>query len=61
MLHASFLQLHLKYSVGILEATVTVEQRLCIRIRQECLFKGIKHQFVVVSLTYYPGDNGTVI
>ena len=55
--HPSLNKLVVKCPVGILKASVTVEQGMCIRIGLNCLVKGLENQWIVVALTEHIGHN----
>ena len=59
--HTSIDQPLVEVSVGILKPTVTVEDRMCIRIVLDCLCKSVEHKFVVVCITNHKGNNTSVI
>ena len=58
--HAGLLQLVVKSPVGILEASVTVEQRMGIRIRLDSLVKGLVDKRIVISLAEHIGHDTPV-
>ena len=47
-------------SAGVLESTVAVEQRVCIRIFQNSFIKRVKIQLVVISVTNNIADDSPV-
>ena len=49
-----------KCPVGILKASVAVEQGMCIRIGSSCLVKGLKNQWIVVALTELVRHNSPI-
>lgn len=51
LLHPLFVQFLLEGFACILESTITVEQRMCIRILLNYKIKGFKHKLVVIALT----------
>ena len=59
--HASIDQPLVEVSVGILKSTVTVEDRMRIRISLDCLCKSVEHKFVVVCIPNHKGNNTSVI
>lgn len=59
--HASIDQPLVEVSVGILKSTVTVEDRMRIRISLDCLCKSVEHKFVVVCIPNRKGNNTSVI
>ena len=59
--HASINQPLVEVSVGILKSTVTVEDRMRIRISLDCLCKSVEHKFVVVCIPNRKGNNTSVI
>ena len=58
--HTGIQQFLVEDSTGVLESTVTVEQRMCIWIFLNSLVKGVKDQFVVISATDNVADNSAV-
>ena len=58
--HTGLLQLVVKSPVGILEASVTVEQRVGIRIRLDSLVKGLVDKRIVISLAEHIGHDAPV-
>ena len=58
--HPCIQQLLVEDSAGILVPTVTVEQRMCIWIFPNCLVKGFKDQFVVISVAENIADDPAV-
>ena len=61
LLHTSFLQLVMEGSVGILKASVAVEQGMSDGIGFYGPVKGLENQRIVISVTYHIGNNTTVI
>lgn len=61
MLHFCFLQLAVEDSVGILEFSVAVKQRMSVWIRFNSRIQSIEYQSVVVSVTDDIGDDSAVI
>ena len=59
--HAGLLQLVVKSPVGILEASVTVEQRMGIRIRLDSLVKGLVDKWIIIALADHIGHDAPVI
>ena len=59
--HASIDQPLVEVSVSILKSTVTVEDRMRIRISLDCLCKSVEHKFVVVCIPNRKGNNTSVI
>ena len=59
--HASINQPLVEVSVSILKSTVTVEDRMRIRISLDCLCKSVEHKFVVVCIPNRKGNNTSVI
>ena len=59
--HASIDQPLVEVSVGILKSTVTVEDRMCIRIALDCLCKSVEDKFVIVCIPNHKGNNMSVI
>ena len=59
--HASIDQPLVEVSVGILKSTVTVEDRMRIRIVLDCLCKRVEHKFVVVCILNHKGNNTSVV
>ena len=59
--HASIDQPLVEVSVGILKSTVTVEDRMRIRISLDCLCKSVEHKFVVVCIPNRKGNKTSVI
>ena len=48
-------------SVGILKSTVTVEDRMCIRIALDGLCKSVEHKLVVICIPNHKGNDTSVI
>ncbi len=46
-------KLLVKHPIGVLKASVTVEQGMCIRIGLHRLVKGFENQWIIVVLTEY--------
>src|SRR5699024_9502350 len=59
--HTSIDQPLVEVTVGILKSTVTVEDRMCIRIFLDCLCKSVEHKFIVVCIPNRKGNNTSVI
>ena len=59
--HASIDQPLVEVSVGILKSTVTVEDRMCIRIALDCLCKSVEHKLVVICIPNHKGNDTSVI
>ncbi len=51
--HSSMNKLLVKHPIGVLKASVTVEQGMCIRIGLHRLVKGFENQWIIVVLTEY--------
>lgn len=58
--HSGIQQFLVEGSAGVLESTVAVEQRVCIRIFQNSFIKRIKNQLVVVPVTNNKADDSPV-
>ena len=58
--HSGLNKLVAKRSVGILKASVAVEQGMCIRIGFSCLVKGLENQWIIVALTELVGHNAPI-
>ena len=58
--HSSIQQFLVEGSAGVLESSVTVEQRVCIRIFQDSLIQRIENEFVVVSVLNNVADDSSV-
>ena len=50
LLHPLFVQFRLERFACILESTIAVEQRMCIRVLLNRKIKGFKHKLVVIAL-----------
>ena len=61
LLHLLPVQLHLKGGTGILESSVAVKQRSCLRISRNRFVKSAKHQLIVIMAAQLIGDDGAVI
>ena len=59
--HTLLFEFALEHLTGVLEASVAVEDWLCIRITLDGLFISIEYQLIVISGTYNPGDRIQVI
>ena len=59
--YASIDQPLVEVSVGILKSTVTVEDRMCIRIALDGLCKSVEHKLVVVCIPNHKGNDTSVI
>ena len=59
--HASFGQHMVECSVRILETSVTVTQRVSIRICSHCCPECVKHQRIVIGIPNHIADNSPVI
>ena len=59
--HTGLQQLVVKGPAGILEPSVTVEQRMGIRVRSNGLVKGFVNERIIISLTEYIGHDPPVI
>ena len=59
--HSCFCQHAVKCAVSVLEASVTVAQRVCIRIRGNRCPECVKHQRIVISIPDHIADNPPVI
>lgn len=51
--HSGMNKLLVKHPIGVLKASVTVEQGMCIRIGLHRLVKGFENQWIIVVLTEY--------
>lgn len=58
--HSSLLKLMVKRSAGVLVSSVTVEQRMDVRISFHCLVKSLINEGIIVSFAYHIGDNAPV-
>ena len=58
--HPGIQQFLVEGSAGVLESTVAVEQRVCIRIFQNSFIKRVKNQLVVISVTNNIADDSPV-
>ena len=58
--HPGIQQFLVEGSAGVLESTVAVEQRVCIRIFQNSFIKRVKKQLVVISVTNNIADDSPV-
>ena len=58
--HSGIQKLLVEGSAGVLESSVTVEQRVCVRIFQSSLIQRIENEFVVVSIPNNIADNSPV-
>lgn len=61
LLHASLLQFVMKSPVGVLEASIAVEQRVCARIGLHRPVKSLENERIVIAVTDYIGNNAAVI
>ena len=59
--HASFGQHAVECAVSVLESSVAVAQRACIRVCGNCCPKCVKHQRIVIGITNHIADNPSVI
>ena len=59
--HSGIQQLLVESSAGVLESTVAVEQRVCIRIFQNSFIKRVKNQLVVISVTNNIADDSVLL
>ena len=59
--HPSLFEFVVKGSAGVLESSVTVEQRMGVRVGLNSLVKGFIDKRVVVAHTDYKGDNTPII
>jgi len=55
------LEPHIELPACILESTVAVEQRMCVRLKLNGLIKGVHHQWIVVMITDLESHDSTVI
>ena len=58
--HPGIQQFLVEGFAGVLESTVAVEQRVCIRIFQNSFIKRVKNQLVVISVTINIADDSPV-
>ena len=58
--HSGIQQLLVEYSAGVLESSITVEQRVCIWIFQNGFIQGIKNKLIVISVTNDITDDSPV-
>ena len=58
--HPGIQQFLVEGSAGVLESTVAVEHRVCIRIFQNSFIKRVKNQLVVISVTNNIADDSPV-
>ena len=58
--HASFLQLVVKGSAGVLKPSVAVEQGMCVRISFHSLVKGFVDKWVIVAIAQHIGHDTPV-
>lgn len=58
--HPGIQQFLVEGSAGVLESTVAVEQRVCIRIFKNSFIKRVKNQLVVISVTNNIADDSPV-
>ena len=58
--HSSLYKFLVECSACVLEASVTVEQRMCVRIGLNCLVEGFENQRIVVALTKHIGHDAPV-
>ena len=59
--HAGFGQHMVEFAVSILEASVTVAQRVSIRVCRDCCPECVKHQRIVIGISDHIADNSSVI
>ena len=59
--HSSGCKFGVEGAVGVLESSVGVYQRMCIRIKCNCFLKGLKYQGIVITVTNYKRHNTAVI
>ena len=59
--HPGIQQFLVEGSAGVLESTVAVEQRVCIRIFQNSFIKRVKNQLVVISVTNNIADDSVLL
>ena len=59
--HSSGCKFGVEGAVGVLESSVGVYQRMCIRIKCNCFVKGLKYQGIVITVTNYKRHNTAVI
>ena len=58
--HPSLHKLVVEGTVGVLEPSVTMEQRMRVRIGRNCLVEGFENQWVIVVFTEHVGHNAPV-
>lgn len=58
--HTRFLQLGVEGTVGVLEPSVAVEQRMRVWVCLHSLVKGLEHQRVIVAVGYDIGHNAPI-
>lgn len=58
--HSCLLQLVMKYPAGILESSITVKQRMCVRVCLDGLIKGFINKGIIVALTDSIGNDAPV-
>ena len=61
LLHLCCLQLVIEGSVGVLKTSVTVKQRLCIRIGRNRCVQSIKNQSIIVAVADNKRNNPSVV
>ena len=58
--HTGVLQFLMERAVRILKASVTVKQRMHVRISRNGLVEGLENQWVIIAVTHYIGHNTSV-
>ena len=59
--HAGFGQHMVECAISILESSVTVAQRVSIRVCSDCFPECVKHQWIVIGIPDHIADNSSVI
>ena len=58
--HTSLHEFTVEYSACVLETSVAVEQRMCIRVGLHSPVKGLEYERIVIALTQRIGHNAPV-
>ena len=59
--HTGFFQLVMEGTVGVLKSSVTMKERVGIRVGLYCTVESFENQWIVIPITYHIGDNTAVI
>ena len=59
--HLCLLQFIVEYSIGVLESSVAVEQRMCIGIGSYSGIQGIKYKRVIIAVTNDKSNDSAVV